>query len=161
MVGDTLLASLLLFDLLLFLVTSSRPYSQMKAWFIAVPVDVAMTAPLVFRRKYPHSAAYLVFAVGIAHSALHLGVATLAAGAIALYTLVVYGGRRQAGCYLGAQAAGAAVQLALTWTSGNLVVATIVALTFAFCWVLGEFVGGAAGLPRRGRSPAAPAGNRT
>jgi signal transduction histidine kinase len=142
MVGDTLLASLLLLvDLLLFVMDSNLPRSEMKAWFISVPVDIAMTAPLVFRRKYPHSVAYLAFAIGIAHSALHLGMGSLAAGAISLYTLVVYVGRRQAGCYLGAQLAGTAVQLALTWTPGNLVVAVIVALTFAFCWVLGEFVG--------------------
>jgi signal transduction histidine kinase len=142
MVGDSLLAALLLFiDLMLFMVDAIEPHSSMKPWYVTVPLDLAMTLPLIYRRKYPLLVAYVVLVVGIPHSALELGFGSLTAAAIALYTLVVYVERRQAAYYLAAQVVTTGVQLALTWQAGNWVIVFVIALTFAFCWVLGEFVG--------------------
>ncbi|TNC26215.1 sensor histidine kinase [Amycolatopsis alkalitolerans] len=142
MVGDSLLAALLLLlDLMLFGLDSASPRSTLKPWYITIPVDLAMTLPIVFRRRSPLVVAYVVLVISILHSTLQLGVSSLAASAIALYTLVVYVGRKQASWYLAAQAGTGAVQLALTWKPANWVFAIIVALTFAFSWVLGEFVG--------------------
>jgi signal transduction histidine kinase len=142
MVGDSLLAALLLLvDLMLFLVESLQPHGTMKPWYVAVPVDLAMTLPIAYRRRYPRTVAYAVLAVGILHSSLELGIGSLTASAIALYTLVVYVGRKQAGWYLAAQVVASAVQLTLTWDGSAWVAVAIVSLAFAFCWVLGEFVG--------------------
>jgi signal transduction histidine kinase len=142
MAGDSLLAALLLlFDLLLVLVAAAAPHSTMKPWFVAVPVDLAMTMPIVFRRRSPLVIAYVVLAVSVLHSSLHLGTASLTASAISLYTLLVYVGRKQAGLYLAAQVSCVAAQLAVGWETGNWVVVIIVALVLAFSWVLGEFVG--------------------
>ncbi|GAB2979212.1 sensor histidine kinase [Amycolatopsis acidiphila] len=140
MAGDTLLAALLLlFDLLLLI--AAAPASSMKPWYVAVPVDLAMTVPIVFRRRSPMIVAYVVLAVSVVHSSLHLGSASLTASAISLYTLIVYVGRKQAGLYLGAQVICTGVQLALGWEAGNWVIVIIAALVGAFTWVLGEFVG--------------------
>ncbi|WP_236790772.1 sensor histidine kinase [Amycolatopsis sp. GM8] len=142
MVGDSLLAALLLLiDLLLLVADSAQQQSNMKPWYIAVPVDLLMTAPITFRRRAPLPVAYVVLAVSVLHSTLQLGFSSLIASAIALYTLVIYVNRKQAGWYLAAQAGVGAVQLAVSWEPTNWIVIVVVALTFAFSWVLGEFVG--------------------
>ena len=143
MVGDSLLAVLFLaIDLLLFVMQNATPHSTAKPWWLVVPLDIAMTAPLVFRRKYPQTVAYIVLVVGFAHGTLEVGAGSLLAGAVALYTVVIYAGRRKALVYLVAQIAVNAGSFALTWRDGSyLIFSAVVGLTYALCWVLGEFIG--------------------
>ena len=143
MAGDSLLAVLFLFlDLMLFVADSTAPHSTAKPWFVAVPLDIAMTAPLVFRRKYPQTVAYVALVLGFLHGMLEVGAGSLTVGAVMLYTLVMYVGRRKALYYLGAQIVSNAGQFGFTWRGDtSLVFAIIAAMTFAFCWVLGEFIG--------------------
>ncbi|WAL69939.1 sensor histidine kinase [Amycolatopsis cynarae] len=141
MAGDSLLAALLLVaDLLLLLVDSLTPHPEMTPWYLAIPVDLAMTLPLVFRRRYPLTVACVALVAATVHGALNLGVGSLGA-VIALYTLLVYVGRRQAAYYLAGLVLSSAGLLAFTWTPGSIGTAIITLLVFAFCWVLGEFVG--------------------
>ncbi|MTD58669.1 sensor histidine kinase [Amycolatopsis sp. RM579] len=142
MVGDSLLAALLLLvDLLLFVVDSTHPHPSMKPWYVTIPVDLVMTLPIAFRRRSPMIVAYVVLVVSIVHSVLQLGISSLTASAIALYTLVVYVNRKQAAWYLVAQVITGGIQLGLTWQSSNWIITILIVLTFAFSWVLGEFVG--------------------
>ena len=143
MVGDSLLAALFLFiDLIVYVAQVSAPHGSAKPWWLAIPLNVAMTAPLVFRRKYPQTVAYTVLLVGFAHGTLEIGLGSLTVGAVALYTMVMYVGRRRALYYLAALIAVNAVSFALTWRSDSyLIYSIVVGLTFAFCWVLGEFIG--------------------
>ncbi|HVW43748.1 MAG TPA: sensor histidine kinase [Amycolatopsis sp.] len=144
MAGDSLLAALFLFvDLIVFLARASAPpHSDARPWWVVIPLDLAMAAPLVFRRKYPQTVAYVALVVGFVHGTLEVGLGSLTVGAVALYTMVMYVGRRKALYYLVALIAVNAVSFALTWRNGSYVVfAVVVGLTFAFCWVLGEFIG--------------------
>ena len=61
----------------------------------------------------------------------------------ALYTLVAYVGRRAAARYAVLLLAGAVIWSwwRLTWADGGAIGLAIVVIIFAFCWVLGEFVG--------------------
>src|SRR4051794_21103227 len=99
MVGDTLLALLLLFmDLLVALTQANRDAGH--PWYVTIPLDVAMVAPVAFRRKYPLVTAYVILVMTVPHSALELGIGSATASCVALYTAVVYVGRRQAALYL-------------------------------------------------------------
>lgn len=143
MAGDTLLAVLLLcVDLAMFVGgTLGNEATKPPPWFVSIPLDVAMVAPLVFRRKKPLIAAYLVFAVAIPHSALSLGFSSVAALAMSLYSVLVYSGRKQGLVYVGALVGMTAVQVftdrSTPWLS-NIVFS---AFGIALCWTLGEFVG--------------------
>ncbi|WP_422652998.1 sensor histidine kinase [Actinophytocola sp.] len=145
--GDSLIAGLLaVFDLLIFIAqTVEHPAGTPvpKPWFIAVPAILGAVAPLAFRRRRPVLVAYLVLILGMPHSWLELGVASLAALCISLYTLVTYVGRKQALVFVLATVASAAVQLPLQSGSVTELAAAVVtgALAMALCWVLGEFVG--------------------
>lgn len=142
MMGDSLLAVLLVvLDLLVFLINAAAPVPKVHPWYVTVPVDVAMALPVAFRRRAPVVTAYVVLAISVLHSTLELGVGSLFASAIALYTLVVYVGRKQAAWYLAAQLVSTAVQSWLTWSSQAVVTLAMITVTFAFCWLLGEFVG--------------------
>jgi len=117
------------------------------------PVAVLMVVPLVFRRRRPVLAAYLIM-VGAAvqlfthggladHPSQPVRVSDLALG-FALYTLVSYGERRKAMAYAGLLLAG--TTLDLIWHFSNDRTAAVVigfgALAiYGFSWVLGEFVG--------------------
>jgi signal transduction histidine kinase len=146
MVGDSLLAGLLAsFDLLIFIAQASvdNPEVRPPAWYVTIPIIVAVVAPLVFRRKYPILAAYLTLLFGIPHSVLQLGVASLLSACIALYTLVAYVGRRPAALYAVVNVVLTAVQLSFQGESTpqwflTMIVAT---LALALCWAVGEFVG--------------------
>ncbi|KAA9151921.1 sensor histidine kinase [Amycolatopsis acidicola] len=141
MAGDSLVALLLLLcDLTLFVLDASTPHPGMK-WPLAIPLDVAIAVPIAFRRKYPLVSAYAVLAVGVAHSSLQLGISSLAAAAIALYTLIVYVGRKQGLYYLLAQLAVMAIQFVLDWGDNQWGSLLAAGMTFAFTWLLGEFVG--------------------
>ncbi|GHF57428.1 two-component sensor histidine kinase [Amycolatopsis bartoniae] len=142
MVGDSLLAVLLaLLDLLVFAINAAAPFPKVHPWYVTVPMDLVMVLPLVFRRRAPVLTAYAVLAVSIPHSVLQLGVGSLFASAIALYTLVVYVGRKQAAWYLAAQLVSTGAQTALMWRTQTVSALILFTVTFAFCWLLGEFVG--------------------
>jgi signal transduction histidine kinase len=148
MVGDSLLAGLLaLIDLLFYVAQLSgggdanTPHP--KPWFVTVPLILGTVTPLVFRRRHPVLAAYLILLVGFPHSILELGIASLAGTCIALYTLVAYVGRRPGLLFVGANVIGAAIQLPLQAKSQGDLIAMIAVGggAFGFCWLLGEFVG--------------------
>jgi signal transduction histidine kinase len=141
MFGDSVLAmGLALFDLLLFF--TRYPAVDVAPW-IALPLIAIAVLPLVLRRRRPVLSAYLLLFLGIPHAALDLGLASLSSVCIALYTLVAYVGRRQALLYLAVNVAVAAIQLPIQADSGVKLGAMAItgAVCFAFCWVLGEFVG--------------------
>jgi len=142
MVGDSLIALLFLVIDLMLLLAQTAADGPAKPWYVSIPLDIATTAPLVFRRKYPLTVAYAVLVLGFVHGTLEIGSASLTTAAVMLYTLVMYVGRRQALYYLGAQIAVNVLSFALTWRDGAYwVFAVVVGLVFAFCWVLGEFMG--------------------
>ncbi|WP_425266783.1 sensor histidine kinase [Amycolatopsis thermalba] len=140
MVGDVLLALLLLLMDLLTLVAQANRYTG-PAWYVALPLDVAMVAPVAFRRKYPQVMAYVILVMTVPHSALLLGFGSATASCVALYTMVVYVGRRQAAVYLVAQAVVSLLQVWAGWSPGGWPPLVFISLVFALCWVLGEFVG--------------------
>nr|WP_158880050.1 sensor histidine kinase [Amycolatopsis anabasis] len=142
MVGDSLIAvTLALFDLLLLVGDAVEDEPPLPAWYVTLPLGIAIVTPLVFRRKYPLTAAYLVLLVGVPHSVLKLGVASFLGGAIMVYTVVVYAGRRRGALYLVATFVVSGVQLMLDTPNDLPAEALMLGLTLAFCWVLGEFVG--------------------
>src|SRR3954468_10320460 len=114
MAGDTVLAGLLgLFNILLFAPDGLTEIAALPPWYIAVPVDIAMVVPLVFRRRSPLWSAYVVLVISIVHATLELGIASIAGLAMSIYSVVVYAGRRQGLVYVGAVVAGSALMLAL------------------------------------------------
>jgi signal transduction histidine kinase len=145
--GDSLLA--------LFLVLLELPIlingQFREPWPLYVMVDVLLLGPLVLRRRNSLLACYLILGGGIfqliaegsVNSANLLRGADIAIG-VALYTMVVYVGRRQAAVY----------GLWLLFCTGlwslwivrpqtpNWWLATVaILMLLAFCWLLGEFVG--------------------
>jgi signal transduction histidine kinase len=143
MAGDTLLAVILgLIDLLFFLGgVLLDGGAQPPPWFVSIPVDVLMVAPLAFRRKSPLWSAYAVLLISIVHTTLQLGVSGAVAMAMSLYSIVVYVGRKQGLIYLGALAALNTVQT-FTGQSHSWFAETLFTLFgLALCWTLGEFVG--------------------
>ena len=99
-----------------------------------------MVTPLVFRRKSPLWSAYVVLVIGVVHTTLQLGISSLAALGMSLYSVVVYAGRRQGLVYVGAVVLASALLLALD-PSDLLISALFLAFGIALCWTLGEFVG--------------------
>nr|WP_072475413.1 sensor histidine kinase [Amycolatopsis australiensis] len=143
MAGDTVLAVLLgLVDMLLFVADQLADLPELPPWYVAVPVNLAMVAPLVFRRKSPLWSAYVVLVVSIVHATLMLGIGSAAGLAMSIYSVVVYAGRRQGLVFVGAVVVASAVQLALEPPDDELVIAILfLAFGIALCWTLGEFVG--------------------
>ncbi|MEV6619449.1 sensor histidine kinase [Amycolatopsis sp. NPDC051106] len=143
MAGDTVLAVLLGFvDLLVFVADQFTELPELPPWYVAVPIDIAMVAPLVFRRKSPLWSAYAVLVVSVVHATLMLGTASAAGLAMSIYSVVVYAGRRQGLLFVGAVIVSSAVQLALEPPDDELVIAVVLlAFGIALCWTLGEFVG--------------------
>jgi signal transduction histidine kinase len=148
MVGDCLLAGLLaLLDLMFVVIREVQPpvdgVSPLLPLYVAIPLILVVVLPLVLRRRHPVLVAYVVAATGIPHSVFELGISSLAALCISVYTLVVYASRKHALFYVLANMAVAAVQLPLQSSSRGELTAMVVtgAMAFAFCWVLGEFVG--------------------
>ena len=149
MAGDAHIAvAIALFELPLVLSETSGAHGA-----VFVLVGIALTAPLVIRRRNPMLSAYLVLAAGVAQLLTHgpsaepgvpdlrLRVADMALG-ISLYTLVVYVGRRQAALYAVCLAVGAGVWAFWRFTGPESpIMITIVAIVLALCWVLGEFAG--------------------
>ncbi|HET9144316.1 MAG TPA: sensor histidine kinase [Actinophytocola sp.] len=143
MVGDSMLAiGFALFDLLIYVARVVSGTSEIDPW-VAVPLIVITVLPLVLRRRRPVLAAYLLLVLGTPHAVFELGVASLATVCIALYTLLAYVGRRPALLYLIANLVFGGVWIPLQTDSTTMLVFTVVlgAVCFAFCWLLGEFVG--------------------
>ncbi|MDX3190245.1 sensor histidine kinase [Streptomyces sp. MN03-5084-2B] len=142
MAGDSVLAVLLgLFDILLFAAYGLAEVAELPPWYIAVPLDVAMVLPLVFRRRSPLWSAYVVLVFSIVHATLELGISSIAGLAMSIYSVVVYAGRRQGLVYVGAVVAGSALLLALVQQDELIISALFLAFGIALCWTLGEFVG--------------------
>jgi len=144
MVGDTLLAALIaVFDLLIYIARVVEPANQPRpeAWYVTLPLIVGTVAPIVFRRRYPITAAYLALGIGVVHSLLEIGIASTFTGCIALYTLVAYVSRRAALLYLAVTLVIGLVQLPLQQPENWVVGLIIVTLALAFSWALGEFNG--------------------
>jgi signal transduction histidine kinase len=144
MVGDTLLAALIaMFDLLIYVARAVEPAAQPRPepWYVTLPLIVGAVAPIVFRRRYPITAAYLALAIGLVHSLLEIGIASVFTGCVALYTLVAYVGRRAALLFLAVNVVIGLVQLPLQDPDNWVVGLIIVALALAFSWALGEFNG--------------------
>jgi signal transduction histidine kinase len=142
MVGDSLIALLLLLcDIAVLTVLRAAEDPTAKPWFVALPIDLAAVLPLVFRRRYPVTVAYLVLFLGMLHAGLELGLGGAIANAISVYTLVVYAGRKQGVVYLVVTAVATTLQLLIQFRDEWLVNTIVSVLVIAFCWVLGEFVG--------------------
>lgn len=144
MVGDTLLAALIAtFDLLIYIARVVEPSStpRPEPWYITLPLIVGVVTPIVFRRRYPLTAAYLAMAIGLVHSMLEIGIASAFTGCVALYTLVAYVSRRAALLYLAVNMVVALVQMPLQDPDNWVVGLIIVILALAFSWALGEFNG--------------------
>jgi signal transduction histidine kinase len=145
MVGDTLLAALIAaFDVLIFVARSASVSSGGDApepWYVTLPLIVGVVTPIVFRRKYPITAAYLVLGVGLVHSLLEIGIASMITSCVALYTLVAYVGRRAALLYVAVNEIITLVQTPWQFPNQWVVTMIVVNLAMAFSWALGEFNG--------------------
>jgi signal transduction histidine kinase len=142
MVGDSLIAVLLLLiDLAIFFGGTLTHQPGVKPWYIAIPLDIAVVAPLVFRRRYPLTVGYLVLVIGTPHSMLELGLSSAIGLMIGLYSAVVYAGRRQAGVFVGVLVLVVGAQVAVGAKADWLISALVLTLGVALCWVLGEFAG--------------------
>ncbi|GAA3534127.1 sensor histidine kinase [Amycolatopsis ultiminotia] len=143
MAGDTLIAALLLLvDFLLFVSNRAMPEQPtMPPWYVAIPVDLAVTVPLAFRRKRPLVSAYVVYVAAIAHGELNLGFAGAAAMGLSLYSVVVYVGRKQGLIYVGALVLMTAVGTLTDQDQQTIGNAVFAVLGLALFWTLGEFMG--------------------
>jgi signal transduction histidine kinase len=144
MVGDTLLAALIAaFDVLLFILRSSVPRTEdaPEPWYITLPLIVGVVVPIMFRRKYPITAAYLVLGLGVVHSLLEIGLASMITFCVALYTLVAYVGRRAALLYAAVNEIATLVQMPWQFPDQWVITLIFVNLSMGFSWALGEFNG--------------------
>ena len=142
MAGDTLLAVLLgMIDMLFFVADGFAEIPELPPWYIAVPVNLAMVAPLVFRRKSPLWSAYAVLVISMVHATLMLGIGSVAGLAMSIYSVVVYAGRRPGLLFVGAVVLSTTIQLVIEDPELVVVQALFVVFGIALCWMLGEFVG--------------------
>ncbi len=114
------------------------------------PVGALMVVPLVFRRRSPILAAYLILAGGALQLLTHGGFtsgdpvrASDLALAVALYTLLVYAERRAALAYAGFLLIGTAIDVfwRIDQVRSGLILGIGAMVIFGFSWVLGEFIG--------------------
>jgi len=156
MFGDTIIAAVLgLLDLAA-AIDNQWVYANKASYAV---VGLLLVVPVVFRRRRPVLASYLIMAggwlqvlthgssAGYASNAPLFRAADIALG-VALYTLVTCASRRRALEYAGLLVIGTVVWA--IWRVGHGVggTASVAAfagvggiLVFAFCWTLGEFVG--------------------
>jgi len=144
MVGDTLLAALVaMLDVLIFVARAVNPVPDPtgRPWFVTLPVIAAVVVPIMFRRKYPITAAYVTAGMGIVHSLMAIGIASMITTCIALYTLVAYVGRRPAALYFAVNEVISLVQTPWQLPREWVTTLIVVNLAIAFSWALGEFAG--------------------
>jgi signal transduction histidine kinase len=143
--GDCLLALFLLLLELPTLLGGNAP----EPWLLYAVTDILMITPIVIRRRYSLLSCYLILFGGVFQLATQgsrnenlIRPADIAVG-IALYTMVVYVGRRQAALFAVWLVAGTAIWgvWRVTPVNGMWIAMFVVMVVFAFCWVLGEFVG--------------------
>ncbi|GAA1250142.1 sensor histidine kinase [Prauserella halophila] len=147
MVGDSLIAIVLFaLDALVYslFVAFPAPGVATPPWYVGLPLAVCLLAVVPFRRKYPLVMAYWILVWTIPYVAsgfgdVGLGVAVVSC--IALYTVVVYSGRRQAALYTALTLVVILTHQILQYPGDWIVNTVTVVLSLALCWVLGEFVG--------------------
>ena len=130
-------------DLLIFVSRAANAEVQPRPqpWYVTLPVIVGAVAPIVFRRKYPITVAYLVLGIGLAHSMLEIGIASMITACVSLYTLVAYVNRQAALLYLGVNEVVTLVQTPWQFPEEWVPMLIVVNLSLAFSWALGEFNG--------------------
>ncbi|WP_184929514.1 sensor histidine kinase [Saccharothrix ecbatanensis] len=144
--GDSLMAGLLLvFDMVALATDGARvPGSTL------LFVGAMLIVPVVFRRRYPLGASYVILFGGavqlVTHGNLESGLPFRLADfslAIALYTVVVYVGRRQGLLYAIWLAIGTFVWALwpMEATGAAAFMVFVIAVVFGFSWAMGEFVG--------------------
>jgi signal transduction histidine kinase len=113
-------------------------------------VGAMLIVPVVFRRRYPLGASYVILFGGVVqlvtHGNLETGLPFRLADfslAIALYTVVVYVGRRQGLLYAIWLAIGTFVWALwpMEATGAAAFMVFVIAVVFGFSWAMGEFVG--------------------
>ncbi|MFD8491917.1 sensor histidine kinase [Amycolatopsis sp. NPDC059657] len=142
MVGDSLIAvllSIMTLPVLAVDVTSEDPSVQHP--YLAVPMSIIAVLPLVFRRKYPLASAYAVLLLSIPDALIGVGIGSAFGTGIAVYSVLVYTGRRHGALYLVAVLLVSWGQLLLEPVPDKGIWAFVIAICLALCWVLGEFVG--------------------
>ncbi|HEY4018193.1 MAG TPA: histidine kinase [Pseudonocardiaceae bacterium] len=151
MFGDTIIAVCLgFFDLLSGI--SSDPWTENNLqWYVLA--GAFLLIPIIFRRKYPELASYLimfgawiqVFTHGsaTAHPNLLIRGGDLAIG-VALYTMVTCTNRRRSLEYAGLLVIGTTIWGFWRVGGGSSQIAFVLfgaGVVYGFCWVLGEFIG--------------------
>jgi len=150
LVGDSVIAACLAVFELLSLFNLPDGVNPVVFWV----VGAALLAPLVIRRRNPVLSAYIVVVAGYAQLLTHaateashthdavIRISDMALG-ISLYTLVAYAGRWHALRYAALLAVGSVAWAwwRIGWQNGGVIAIIVVTITFALCWVLGEFIG--------------------
>jgi signal transduction histidine kinase len=146
-VGDSVMAVVLA---LLTISESNEAFPRHHPWYYW-SVGVLMVVPVVFRRRWPIPAAYVILAGGLLQLLTHGGLdrpgtmpvrtADLALG-IALYTLVVYTDRRRYLTYAGLLLVGTVADVVwrVEQRPAQFVLGIGATAIFGFAWALGEFV---------------------
>ncbi|MCP2255110.1 Signal transduction histidine kinase [Prauserella aidingensis] len=146
-VGDSLIAIVLLaLDVLIYglFVAFPAPDVATPPWYLGLPLIVILLGVVPLRRKYPLVMAYWVLVWTVPYVASGFGdvaFSVAVVSCIALYTVVVYSGRKQAAIYTALTLAVSLVHQALQYPDDWIVNTVTVVLALALCWVLGEFVG--------------------
>nr|WP_033436365.1 sensor histidine kinase [Saccharothrix sp. NRRL B-16314] len=144
--GDSLMAGLLFVLDMVALISDGTRVPGSTLLFVGAMLIV----PVVFRRQYPLGASYVILFGGavqlVTHGDLHTGLPVRLADfalPIALYTVVVYVGRRQGLLFAIWLAIGTFIWA--LWPMGASGEAAfmvfVIAVVFGFSWAMGEFVG--------------------
>ncbi|KMS86296.1 hypothetical protein ACZ91_37610 [Streptomyces regensis] len=147
-VGDSLIAIVLFaLDVALYSLFVAFPVPDVPPpppWYVGIPLAVCLLAAVPVRRRHPQLMAYWVLVWTVPHVVFGIGKTTIGVAVvscIALYTLVVYTGRRQAAVYTALTLVVSLAHQIIEFPGEWLVNTVTVVLSLALCWVLGEFVG--------------------
>ncbi|MBB3662817.1 signal transduction histidine kinase [Prauserella sediminis] len=146
-VGDSLIAIVLFaLDVLVYALFVAFPVPDIATppWYVGLPLIVILLGVVPLRRKYPLVMAYWVLVWTIPYVAAGFGdvaFSVAVVSCIALYTVVVYSGRRQAAFYTALTLVVSLTHQILQYPDDWVVNTVTVVLALALCWVLGEFVG--------------------
>ncbi|TWH21611.1 signal transduction histidine kinase [Prauserella rugosa] len=146
--GDSLIAIVLFaLDVALYSLFVAFPVPDVPPpppWYVGIPLAVCLLAAVPVRRRHPQLMAYWVLVWTVPHVVFGIGKTTIGVAVvscIALYTLVVYTGRRQAAVYTALTLVVSLAHQIIEFPGEWLVNTVTVVLSLALCWVLGEFVG--------------------